>query len=279
LVGVPSFIDGDFTHGTTMDPNLIYDIGSHKGEDSEFYLKKGFRVVAVEALPDLCDITRHRLRKFIRTGQLTIVNAAIANQDGPVNFYANQRISAWGTVSEEWKRRNERLGKESISITVEGVDICRILNEYGIPYYMKIDIEGNDLLCLRALKSFTTRPKFVSFESSKTSWQALREEFRILSALGFSKFKLVQQLRVPKQVCPSPAREGRYVAHQFEPGSSGPFGEELPGHWLSMEEAIRAYQRVFLRYWLFGDEGKLNRVPRLCNLSRLSGWYDTHAAL
>jgi len=262
-----------------MDSDLIYDIGAHKGEDSEFYLQKGFRVVAVEALPDLCDVTRRRLQNFIDTGQLTIVNAAIAEQEGPISFYANQHCGDWGTVSEEWKRRNERLGTKSISITVEGVEFRRILNEYGIPYYMKIDIEGNDLLCLRALKGFTTRPKFVSIESTKTSWLALRGEFQLLNALGYSKFKLVQQLRVSKQLCPSPAREGRYIAHQFEQGSSGLFGEELPGHWLSRDAAIRAYRRVFLRYWLFGDDGALNRVPRLCNLSRLSGWYDTHAAL
>ena len=29
------------------DPTLIYDVGAHRGEDTEFYLKKGFRVVAI----------------------------------------------------------------------------------------------------------------------------------------------------------------------------------------------------------------------------------------
>ena len=31
------------------DDNLIYDIGVNKGEDTEFYLNKGFRVVGIEA--------------------------------------------------------------------------------------------------------------------------------------------------------------------------------------------------------------------------------------
>jgi hypothetical protein len=30
--------------------NLIFDLGSHNGQDSDFYLKKGFTVVAVEAI-------------------------------------------------------------------------------------------------------------------------------------------------------------------------------------------------------------------------------------
>ena len=31
--------------------DLIFDVGLHRGEDTEFYLKKGFRVVAFEANP------------------------------------------------------------------------------------------------------------------------------------------------------------------------------------------------------------------------------------
>ena len=42
---------------STMSRNwvsdLIMDVGMHRGEDAEFYLKKGFRVVGVEANPEL----------------------------------------------------------------------------------------------------------------------------------------------------------------------------------------------------------------------------------
>ena len=34
----------------TVD-DLIFDVGFHKGEDTEFYLKKGFPVVAADANP------------------------------------------------------------------------------------------------------------------------------------------------------------------------------------------------------------------------------------
>jgi len=30
---------------------LIYDVGDHKGEDTEFYLKKGFSVIAIDSSP------------------------------------------------------------------------------------------------------------------------------------------------------------------------------------------------------------------------------------
>jgi len=56
---------------------LVYDIGMGDGDDSLFYLLKGFRVVAVEADPSLCDAARVRLWAFIEKGQLTIVNRAV----------------------------------------------------------------------------------------------------------------------------------------------------------------------------------------------------------
>jgi hypothetical protein len=35
--------------------NLIFDMGLHKGEDTDFYLRKGFDVVAFEANPFLIE--------------------------------------------------------------------------------------------------------------------------------------------------------------------------------------------------------------------------------
>jgi hypothetical protein len=58
-----------------MDSNLIYDVGLHKGEDSESYLKEGFRVVAMKAKRVVATSPGHLLNKYIGTGQLIILNA------------------------------------------------------------------------------------------------------------------------------------------------------------------------------------------------------------
>ena len=60
--------------------DLIYDVGMHKGEDTEFYLRKGFRVIAFEANPELVDLCRVRLKRFIEQGQLKIVEGAIVDK-------------------------------------------------------------------------------------------------------------------------------------------------------------------------------------------------------
>ncbi len=38
--------------GTGMNPDLIFDVGMNNGDDTDFDLAKGFRVVAIEANPD-----------------------------------------------------------------------------------------------------------------------------------------------------------------------------------------------------------------------------------
>jgi 16S rRNA A1518/A1519 N6-dimethyltransferase RsmA/KsgA/DIM1 with predicted DNA glycosylase/AP lyase activity len=48
-----------------MNSNLIIDVGFNTGQNTEFYLKKGFRVIAIEALPSVYESTRQRLNSCI----------------------------------------------------------------------------------------------------------------------------------------------------------------------------------------------------------------------
>jgi hypothetical protein len=172
---------------------------------------------------------------------------------------------------------------------VEGRRFHHILEEFGVPYYLKIDIEGADLLCIRALTQVSERPKYVSLESNKTSWDELLNEFALLRGLGYRRFKVVNQLEVPTQELPLEALEGNYADYAFPLGSSGAFGDEAPGDWLSEQQAIWLYRRIFLAYRLFGDHGVFRRISwkrpvlwRLASLQRFippNAWYDTHASL
>ena len=88
---------------------LIYDVGAHKGEDTEFYLKKGFSVVAIEANPALCLGLTKRFEEFINSGRLVLLNLAISDHSGEVTLFINDK-SDWGTTDPEWVKRNQALG-------------------------------------------------------------------------------------------------------------------------------------------------------------------------
>ena len=86
--------------------DLVMDIGLHRGEDSAYYLKKGFKVVAVEADPDLISHCKSRFPEFIESGNLTIVEGAVSDVGPDVEeivFYKYPTLSLWGTINQDWQ--------------------------------------------------------------------------------------------------------------------------------------------------------------------------------
>jgi hypothetical protein len=84
----------------------------------------------------------------------------------------------------------------------------------------------------------------------------------------------VPQLGVPDQICPSPAREGEYIDYRFPPNASGLFGKELPGRWLSAEEANTQFRRLYRNIRMVGPHNGMfrnikNRYLRISTYSVL----------
>lgn len=263
-----------------MQSDLIFDLGMHRGEDTALYLAKGYRVVAVEADPDLAAAARAKFSDAIANGRLVIVDKAISTAPGRVMLHRNAR-SVWNTLDASWAARNELRGHHSQPIEIEATTLPEIMREHGAPFYLKIDIEGMDMVALESLASVDQRPKYVSIESDKCSFRALRQEFLTLRQLGYSKFKIVDQSEVPKQREPTPPVHGAHSGQPIVYGSSGLFGEEAPGQWISEEDAIERYRSIFLRYALVGDDPYLrSKLLRkiLGQLGFRASWYDTHAA-
>ncbi|MFZ5722402.1 MAG: FkbM family methyltransferase [Pseudomonadota bacterium] len=262
-------------------PDLVFDVGAHRGEDSAFYLRLGYQVVAVEANPELVAGLRERFAGEILSGQLEVVPYAIDENEGDVLFYVNKKLSVWGTTSADWARRNQGLGADSEVVRVGSVAFATLLRQHGVPHYLKIDIEGADLQCVRALSGFAARPRYLSLESTKTSWRALLAEFDLLESLGYDRFQVVNQRHHRKRNGIYVELSGARFGYAFPPDSSGPFGECLGGEWLTRREALARYRWIFLGYFLFGDNTPgarlVRRIPFLRRALRHVSWYDTHA--
>jgi len=273
---------------TPLNTNLIFDVGLHKGEDTEYYLKRGFHVVGFEANPDLVRECRVKFASRIESGMLNIVEGAIVKDqtEDTIKFYVNEDSSVWGTINPDFAERNKQLGTKNKVVEVATVNFASCLKEYGIPYFMKIDIEGADLFCLEALDDFVHKPAYLSIESNKVDFKRLLHEIELIEKLGYSYYKAVQQADVPGMKVPRDSSEGLVIDHTFSKEASGLFGSDLPGQWLTKDEIILEYKNIFAQYRKFGDETfwQKNRVATkiLKGLSRITGrhypgWYDTHA--
>ena len=74
------------------------------------------------------------------------------------------------------------------------------LKRTGTPYFVKIDVEGADQLCLADLIALDSQPAMLSIESAKTDFGHLRVELDMLERIGFSRFAAVQQARIGGRV-------------------------------------------------------------------------------
>lgn len=275
---------------TSKQSDLIYDVGLHRGQDTDYYLKKGYRVIAFEANPENAEFCREFFAEAIADGRLIIVEGAIIDRrlkKKPLKtkFYRNLNSSLWGSTCDEWAYRNEVMGTTNEIIEVEAVDFAECLEKYGIPFYLKADIVGSETVCLRALLNFENKPDYISIRSEKVIFGKLLEEFRLLQELGYDKFKAVQQDVTDWQVALN-SNNGNGDIYTFQEGASGPFGEQTDGNWKSYEVVLKEYRRIFILYWLFGDYSYLIQTAGgkkfITNLERvvrrpLPGWYDTHA--
>ncbi len=263
---------------------LIIDIGMHKGEDTDYYLRKGFTVLGVEADPDLAAHCRDRFAEEIRARRLSIVEGAIVPPDyrgEEVVFFKNRR-SVFGTINADWVRRNDWIGAASSQIRVPVIDMSELLGRHGSPFYMKVDIEGTDLVCVQYLQDNDEKPDYISLESDKTSLAGIENEISALQDLGYDSFMAVQQAKIFRLTDEISDTE----TYRFESGSSGPFGPWLAGEWVSGETLLEIYRGVFEQYRRFGDDTVWAktlplRVARALFLRltgiALPGWYDTHA--
>ncbi len=270
-----------------LKKNLIFDVGMHKGEDTDYYLSKGYDVVAFEADPQLVSYSKSRFKDEIKNQRLVVVEGAIveSNFDKKIKFYKNKKNSVWGTVVEKWAKRNKNNGAESECIEVNSINFKNYLIKFGIPYYMKIDIEGMDLICCQSLLDFEEKPNYISIESEKINFDDLEKEINLFEKMGYDKFQLVQQDGISRQKEKNPSLENKFIDYNFIEGSSGLFGEDLPGKWINKKETLEQYKKIFFYYKLFGDKSFLRQnfftkyiLKTFRKLTGIPspGWYDTH---
>ena len=242
-----------------LNKQVIFDLGVNNGNDTAFYLEKGFRVIGVEANPLLADAARERFAEEINQGRLVLLNVGIWHTNATMPFYVNESNDHWSSFDPGYGCRQ---GTPFHIIEVQCLTISQLLESYELPYYMKIDIEGADKVVIAQMQELTGRPHYISVEEYGV--KAIDD----LHQLGYGQFAIVPQRT--KTVASAPETplegEGAYLARQFDDTVSGVFGRELQDPWRSYEEARQYY---------------LNSIRREDHtyIGPQYEWYDIHAQL
>jgi len=248
---------------------LIFDIGMYDGSDTRYYLSEGYKVVAVAANPNLIEKASKEFEEQIKSGQLVLVNNAINHNAGEELSLtiAGDDLGSSSIFEEKISHKNPLGSFKVMSITIND-----LIEEYGQPYFVKIDIEGADRFCILPLDK-KSRPHYISFEAGED----MEELFDHLKMIGYTKFKAINQWnfdeldkqeslihRIKRKIIRllgyKNAAEVRRSGRLFTKGhSAGPAPWVSDGKWQDADFLLKKFKSV---------ESK----------NELNGWYDIHAA-
>ena len=141
---------------------LAFDIGANHGDRVEAFLSLGARVVAVEPQPHCVDDLRSR---FGEREDVAIISAAVDSQTGRAIMHMSNNDTV-SSLSDEWISRVKAGGRFDDSTWEQKLEVTTItlddlIEQYGVPDFIKIDVEGSEL---RALNGLSTAVKVLSFE-------------------------------------------------------------------------------------------------------------------
>lgn len=287
--------------GRTGDlDRLVFDLGFHKGEDSTYYLDSGFRVVAVEADRSLYEFGLSRFEKEIQSGQLILIHAAVVGWEqgllkDEVEFHPHSTNSVWGSADRRFVRRNTmhfQMPHEP-AVMVRTTSLEKLVEQHGVPYFLKIDIEGLDSSVVADIERLPAFPEFVSWETGKRSLPETLRLHLMLSRLGYDRFRIMQQSYNHKKTY-QPLGSSEWK--NFEPASSGPMPDKCRQPWHGFLYSVITHLCLSLIYraigpysaWSWAEKNLPRQVTDTLKSARLKlasrsipfpGWFDAHAAL
>lgn len=172
-----------------MEPgDLVFDLGANLGERTALFRSLGATVVAVDPQPSSVAALEAR---FAGDARVKVVGKAVAAAPGTYTLRVDAN-STLSTMSPEWIEGMKSSGRFdgaewSDSIEVEGTTLDALIEEFGLPQFSKIDVEGYEAEVLAGL----SRPlPSASFEFAGEAVERVVQCVERFSSLGPCEFAL-----------------------------------------------------------------------------------------
>jgi FkbM family methyltransferase len=173
---------GFLSHG-----DLVFDVGAHVGNRVRAFAALGCQVVAVEPQPDLAAVLR---RIFAGSSLVQVVERAVSDAVGDGVLSLSDRNPTVATTSERW--RDARLKDPRFAgvewnrqINVEMTTLDRLIDQFGVPSFVKIDVEGAEPSVLAGLGRAVPH---LSFEYLPGAFESVDACLARLETLGRYRF-------------------------------------------------------------------------------------------
>jgi FkbM family methyltransferase len=163
--------------------SLCFDVGAHAGNRVRCWRQLGAQVVAVEPQPDFVKLLTWL---YGRDRHVAIVPVALGREPGHAEMLVSERTPTVTTLSRDWA---EGVSRDPRFAGVEWapgrrVDVRtleQLIERFGVPEFVKIDVEGFEAEVLAGL---ATPVRALSFEYLPAARAVALECIDRLSALG-----------------------------------------------------------------------------------------------
>ena len=141
---------------------LVFDIGANVGSMTRIFAALGARVVAVE--PN-ADCVRH-IELTTSRKSVEVLQAAVGRTNGLGVLSVSDRKDKMSSLSADWREavaaeNGDYSGMWKREITVPMVTLDTLIERYGSPAYIKIDVEGFED---KVVQGLSRCPPLLSFE-------------------------------------------------------------------------------------------------------------------
>jgi FkbM family methyltransferase len=173
--------------GFVRSGDLVFDIGAHVGDRVASFRRLGARIVALEPQPALAKVLKlfYGRSADVRiemeaVGRSSGMTSMIINVDNPTVSTASPAFVSAARNATGWE--GQRWTK-SVSVPLTTLDA--LIDKYGEPAFIKIDVEGFEEEALAGL----TRPvKALSFEFTMIQRAMARACIERCIAIGYTRF-------------------------------------------------------------------------------------------
>lgn len=169
--------------------DLAFDVGAHAGNRTRALASLGCRVIALEPQPDFARILR---LLFARAPDVQVLEIGASERDGRVRLAVSDRFPTVTTLDDPWREtRSREAGFAAVAwnraIEIETATLDTLIARFGIPKFVKMDVEGSEL---RVLRGLNTALRVLSFEYLPTALPEARACLARVSELGSYRFNV-----------------------------------------------------------------------------------------
>lgn len=170
--------------------DFVFDVGANRGVMTLVFRQLGAVVVAIEPLFKAAPhLVREFQWKFNSDPNVIQIDAAMSDKTGVTQIsvhknlpYLSSCARQWMTKSAHAKMYNKRACKP---ITVKTTTFDRLIDIFGVPDFIKIDVEGYESVAIRGLSEPV---KALSFEFHQDWLHDARQVMQHLDLLGKYKY-------------------------------------------------------------------------------------------